>query len=81
MTSDYGTVLTNIDFQVQLVGAYPNTSAVALRVVRGDEKGTWWLGRKLATLYPGDTITGTWLAGWGNLESETVKYYDVFNGC
>jgi hypothetical protein len=50
------------------------TSTVALRVVKGDGKGTQCLGENLATLFLGDINTGTWPPGCGSLESETVKY-------
>jgi hypothetical protein len=42
------------------VEANSNTSTVALRVVRGNEKGTQCWGYNWATVFLGDINTGTW---------------------
>jgi hypothetical protein len=56
------------------VEAGSNTSTVALRVVRGDERkpGAW--GYNWATLFLRDINMGTWPSRLVSLESETVKY-------
>jgi hypothetical protein len=46
------------------------TSTVALPVVKGDGQCQ---GYNWPTLFLRDINTGTWAAGWGSLESETVK--------
>jgi hypothetical protein len=59
------------------VEAGSNTSTVALRVVRGDEKGTQCRGGGVKLDYPVSRLYkygNLALQVWGSLESETVKY-------
>jgi hypothetical protein len=44
------------------------TSTIALRVAKGDGKGTQCREYNWATLFLGDINTGTWAPGWRSLE-------------
>jgi hypothetical protein len=53
----------------------PITCTVALRIVKGDGKGTQCREYNWTTLFLGDILVykGTWAPCWESLESETVK--------
>jgi hypothetical protein len=57
-----------------------NTSTVALRVVRGDEKGTQCPGVYLGHLVPGGYKYGDLALQVGGVPNETVKYSREFCG-
>jgi hypothetical protein len=58
---------------IQGVEAGSHTTTVALRVVKGDGKGTQCLGYGWDTLFLRDINTETWPSWLGCLESESVK--------
>jgi hypothetical protein len=72
----------SLEFMRQGIADWPSmmqrrvriASTVALRIVKGDGKGTQCRGYNWATLLLEYINTGTWAPVWGSLESDTVKY-------